>query len=111
MVGTGSIVYLRALKASEETQRYSKLAGLTLAILGINQAEGLVLALVAVVIGLAGTWALTSTVRTMLYEVSPLDPAALAGTCAGVLLVTMAACLVPATRVPRVDPTLALRSE
>lgn len=39
VVATGSIVYLRALKASEETQRYSKLAGLTLAVLGIDQAE------------------------------------------------------------------------
>jgi hypothetical protein len=35
----GSRVYLRALKSSEDTQRYSKLAGLTLAILAIDQAE------------------------------------------------------------------------
>jgi hypothetical protein len=37
----GSRVYLRALKSSEETQRYSKLAGLTLSILAIDQAEEL----------------------------------------------------------------------
>jgi hypothetical protein len=35
----GSRVYLRALKSSEDSQRYSKLAGLTLAILAIDQAE------------------------------------------------------------------------
>src|SRR3990167_5615215 len=35
----GSRCYLRALKASEDTGRYSKLAGLTLAVLGIDQAE------------------------------------------------------------------------
>lgn len=35
----GSRVYLRALKSSEETQRYSKLAGLTLACLWLDQAE------------------------------------------------------------------------
>jgi hypothetical protein len=34
-----SRVYLRALKSSEETSRFSKLAGLTLAVLGIDQAE------------------------------------------------------------------------
>lgn len=39
VVGKGSRVYLRALKASEETARFSKLAGLTLAVLGIDQAE------------------------------------------------------------------------
>lgn len=35
----GSRVYLRALKASEDTMKFGKLAGLTLAVLGIDQAE------------------------------------------------------------------------
>lgn len=35
----GSRVYLRALKAGEDVSRYGKLAGLGLAILGIDQAE------------------------------------------------------------------------
>ena len=35
----GSRVYLRALKASEDTQRFAKLAGFTLAVLAIDQAE------------------------------------------------------------------------
>lgn len=35
----GSRVYLRALKASDETARYSKFAGLTLAVIWIDQAE------------------------------------------------------------------------
>ena len=39
VLSTGSRVYLRALKASEETARYGKLAGLTLAVLGIDQPE------------------------------------------------------------------------
>jgi hypothetical protein len=39
VVGTGSRVYLRALKASEGTNRYGKLAGLTLAVLWMDQPE------------------------------------------------------------------------
>lgn len=39
IVGTGSRVYLRGLRASEDTQRYSKLAGLTLAVLWLDQPE------------------------------------------------------------------------
>jgi hypothetical protein len=39
IVGTGSRVYLRGIHASEDTQRYSKLAGLTLAVLWIDQPE------------------------------------------------------------------------
>jgi PBSX family phage terminase large subunit len=39
IVPYGSRVYLRALKASEETARYGKLAGLTLAVMWIDQPE------------------------------------------------------------------------
>lgn len=39
IVGTGSRVYLRAMKPSEDIARYGKLAGLTLAVLWIDQPE------------------------------------------------------------------------
>lgn len=39
IVGCGSRVYLRALKASDENTRYGKLGGLTLAVLHIDQPE------------------------------------------------------------------------
>ena len=39
VVQTGARVYLRALKSSEETSKYGKLAGLTLAVIWIDQAE------------------------------------------------------------------------
>jgi len=41
VVGTGSRVYLRGLRASEDTNRYGKFRGLTLAWIGIDQAEEL----------------------------------------------------------------------
>jgi hypothetical protein len=39
VVGTGSRIYLRAMHAGEDSQRFSKFAGLTLAILWIDQPE------------------------------------------------------------------------
>jgi hypothetical protein len=39
VVGTGSRVYLRGLRASEDSNRYGKFRGLTLAWIGIDQAE------------------------------------------------------------------------
>lgn len=39
IVGTGSRVYLRALKASDDASRYAKLAGMTLGVLWIDQPE------------------------------------------------------------------------
>jgi PBSX family phage terminase large subunit len=39
VLGTGAKIYLRGIHASEDTQRYSKLAGLTLAVLWLDQPE------------------------------------------------------------------------
>ena len=73
--------------------------------------EGLTLAAIGIGIGLAGSWLLTGSLRTMLYEVSPLDPAVIGLTCVAVLLVTILASYVPARRALRVDPMSALRAE
>ena len=61
--------------------------------------------------GLAGSWLLTGTLQTMLYEVSPIDPAVLALTCLSVVGVAALASYVPARRALRVDPMVALRAQ
>jgi len=72
---------------------------------------GVAFNLVCVAIGLAGSALLTGTLKTMLYEVSPIDPVVLGATCLAVLLVTTLASYVPARRALRVDPMVALRSD
>jgi predicted lysophospholipase L1 biosynthesis ABC-type transport system permease subunit len=72
--------------------------------------EGLGLAAIGIGIGLVGSWLLTGTLRTQLYEVSPIDPLVLSLTCGAVLLVTALASYVPARRALRVDPMVALRA-
>ena len=73
--------------------------------------EGLRLAAIGLAIGLAGAWALTGTLKTLLYEVSPLDPGVIALTAVAVLAVTALASYVPARRALRVDPMTALRAD
>ena len=73
--------------------------------------EGLTLAAIGLVVGVAGAFLLTRTLRTLLYEVSPTDPSVLAMTCAGLLGVAALASVVPAIRALRVDPAIALRAE
>jgi putative ABC transport system permease protein len=73
--------------------------------------EGLRLAAVGLAIGLVGAWLLTGTLQTMLYEVSPLDPAVLGGTALAVLAVTALASYIPARRALRIDPMTALRGD
>jgi ABC-type antimicrobial peptide transport system permease subunit len=73
--------------------------------------EALVLAGVGMAIGLTGASVLTSTLTTMLYQVSPVDPPVIALTCGAVLFVTILASYIPARRALRVDPMIALRAE
>jgi putative ABC transport system permease protein len=73
--------------------------------------EGMRLAAVGVALGGLGALALTRTLRTMLHEVSPTDPAVLAATCAAVLALVALASYVPARRAARVDPLRALRAD
>jgi ABC-type antimicrobial peptide transport system permease subunit len=73
--------------------------------------EGVLLAAIGIPAGLLGAWMLTGTLKTMLFEVSPLDPSIIAMTAAGVLVVAAVASYVPARRALRVDPMTALRAD
>jgi putative ABC transport system permease protein len=73
--------------------------------------QGLTLTLAGLIVGLAGAWAATRVIRSLLYEVSPTDP--LTFVCSAVLLAGAAllACYLPARRAARIDPMVALRYE
>jgi len=73
--------------------------------------EGMVLAGIGIAVGLAGAMLVTRFLETLLFDVSPTDPAVLAMTCAGVLGVAAIASLIPAARALRIDPMSALRVE
>jgi putative ABC transport system permease protein len=62
-------------------------------------------------LGLAGAAALTRVTKSLLFEVSALDPMAFAAAAAAMALLGLAAAIVPAARALGVDPTTALRSE
>jgi putative ABC transport system permease protein len=69
------------------------------------------LAALGILLGLGGSLALTRYLQSLLFGVAPNDPATLVGVCVLLVGVTLAACLVPAARAARVDPSAALRSE
>jgi ABC-type antimicrobial peptide transport system permease subunit len=62
-------------------------------------------------VGLVAAMALTRVTRSLLFEVSPLDPFAFATAAVAMAMVALIAALVPASRATRVDPTTALRSD
>ncbi len=73
--------------------------------------EGSRLALVGLIVGISGAMAAAQVMRSLVYEISPRDPATLAGAAILLAAVAMASCYVPAQRVTRVDPMVALRYE
>jgi predicted permease len=73
--------------------------------------EALLLAGLAVVLGLSGAFALTRLLQSLLFAVKPTDPATLAAVSAAVLAVAVIAAFLPARRASRVDPVIALRNE
>jgi ABC-type antimicrobial peptide transport system permease subunit len=69
------------------------------------------LALVGVVAGTVGALLLGRTLRALLFDVAPTDPAVLAAGAAAVAAVSLLASLLPARRATHVDPLIALREE
>jgi predicted permease len=66
---------------------------------------------VGALVGLAGAAALSRWMSALLFEVRPVDPLTYAVVSAGLLGAAALASYVPARRVTRVDPVVALRSE
>jgi putative ABC transport system permease protein len=73
--------------------------------------EALALGGVGLALGLLGALALSRTLETLLYSVSPSDPATLAATGLLLLLTTLLAGYLPALRATRVDPLVALHAD
>jgi predicted lysophospholipase L1 biosynthesis ABC-type transport system permease subunit len=73
--------------------------------------RGLRLTSVAIVLGLAGSLALTRLLAGQLAGVTPTDPLTFGTSIVLLLGAALAACLLPARRASRVDPLVALRAE
>jgi putative ABC transport system permease protein len=67
--------------------------------------------LVGLAAGLAGAFALTRALKSLLFEVSALDPAALVVACVLMTVVGLLAAWIPASRAAGVDPMTVLREE
>jgi len=111
------VVGLYAMLAFEVAQRTPEI-GLRLAIgaapgdvLRLFVGRGIRLTLAGCALGTLAVLAAAQVLQRLVYQISPHDPATLAAILALVLLVALAACLLPARRAMRIDPMIAMRSE
>ena len=71
--------------------------------------RAMLLAVVGVAIGIAGAFAVTRYMRTLLFGVAPVDVMTFLGVAVVLIAVVFIACLVPARRAAKIDPLQALR--
>jgi putative ABC transport system permease protein len=114
LLATTGIYSVMAHAVAERTQEL----GIRLAlgaqrgdILRLVVGQGLKFVALGLAFGLAGAWAATRVLRSILYGVSATDPLTFAGLALLLLLVALAACWLPARRATKVDPLIALRAE
>ena len=80
-------------------------------VLGLVVRQGLSMACIGTVLGVAGTLALSRWIQGLLFGITATDPGTLAAVAVTLLVVATLACYIPAWRATRVDPTTALRAE
>src|SRR5262249_5383878 len=80
-------------------------------VLGLVIGEGMRLALIGTLIGVATAAAITRFAAVFLYGISPTDPTTFAGISGLLAFVAFLACYIPALRATRVDPMVALRHD
>jgi putative ABC transport system permease protein len=110
-VGIYGVLSGRVTERIREIGVRSALGASPHAIVALVVREGLALASFGVIIGLAGAAAASRAIGTLIFGISPLDPATYGGVIALLLTVSAIACSAPAWRAARVDPSVTLRAE
>jgi len=109
--GIGGVMALAVSQRTHEIGVRMAIGARPAEIVRMILSQGMGLALVGVVIGVAAAFALTRAVKSLLFNVTPNDPATFLAVAAVLAAAALAACYLPARRAAKVDPLRALRTE
>jgi putative ABC transport system permease protein len=108
-VGVYSVISYSVTRRTQEIGVRMALGAQPRDILRLVLRESIVMVMIGSVIGLAVGSVLMRVMSSLLFGVSPTDPLTFGLLTLVLLLVAVAACLIPARRATRVDPIIALR--
>jgi putative ABC transport system permease protein len=114
LLASAGIYGVLAGSVAERTREFglrTALGATPQSIVAIVLHQGARLAVVGLLIGGVGAFALSRYLRSLLFGVQATDPVAVGLAVATIVAVSMFACLVPAMRAVRVDPMMALRAD
>ena len=108
-IGTYGVLSYSVLERRREIGIRMALGAKQGSVLAQIMKQGLLLAAVGVAAGLAGAFALSRVLSSLLFGVQPTDPATMAAVVGTIAVVATVACGLPAWRASRVDPIVVLR--
>ena len=114
LLATGGIYGVMAFAVTQRTQEIGirmALGARAVDVLKLVVKHGMKLALIGIVLGLVGSWALTRFMKNLLVGVESTDLLTFSIVSAVLLLAAFIACYLPARRATKVDPLEALRYE
>jgi putative ABC transport system permease protein len=110
-VGIYGVMAFAVTQRTQEIGIRMALGARALDVLKLVVKHGMKLAVLGIVIGLAGSWAITRFMEKLLVDVQPTDLLTFSVVSVFLLLSAFVACYLPARRATKVDPLQALRHE
>ena len=111
LVGIYGVLSYTVSKRTAEIGVRMALGATRSSVLRLVLAQGLRPVTMGLVLGLGGMFWLSRLLRSLLFGITPTDPATYAGLALLLVAAAVAACLLPARQAARVDVTTALRQD